>query len=343
MDKSASNRTYRQRNHTPAQLDKQIDWTAIAPEVAVRLKGEPRTKTDKEWRWGSKGSFALYLEQGKFSDYENGVAGGVIDMVQHCEGITNRQEAVQWLRDNDFLPRSGTSPRPRPSKPKPKAASAIANPPPNSGEVDYGLSLWNDARPVPTDNEHPVRRWSNGLLALTTPMPDAIRFHSERCYILCCVTTLENWLNAYPRTPKPQAVHVIAIDPQGTKRYPAKWDGANKRTYGRVHGCGFFLAGNPDSNRFNICEGVKDSLAIFEREAGAVIASLTTFSKLTNHPSLIKHIAERNPVLFPDMDEAGKIATVKLSQALRRAGASVRIRQGADGDDPADSALKENL
>ena len=52
----------------------QIDWNAIAPEVAVRLKGEPRTKSDKEWRWGTKGSFALYLEKGKFSDYENGVA-----------------------------------------------------------------------------------------------------------------------------------------------------------------------------------------------------------------------------------------------------------------------------
>ena len=40
----------------------------------MRLKGEPRTKSDKEWRWGTKGSFALYLEKGKFSDYENGVA-----------------------------------------------------------------------------------------------------------------------------------------------------------------------------------------------------------------------------------------------------------------------------
>ena len=44
-------------------------------------------------------------------------------------------------------------------------------------------------------------------------MPEAIRFHPERCYIVCCVATLENWLNAYPKSPKPQAVHAIAIDP----------------------------------------------------------------------------------------------------------------------------------
>ena len=329
--------------HKPTQLDNQIDWIAIAPDVAVRLKGEPRTKSDTEWRWGKKGSFALYLENGTFCDYEEAVSGGVIDMVTHCEGLANREEAVQWLKVNDYLPRNNTSPRPRVPPPKLKTAPTITKPPHDAGELEYGITLWNDARPVPTDNEHPVRRWSNGLLALTTPMPDAIRFHSERCYILCCVTTLENWLNAYPRTPIPQAVHVIAIDPQGGKRYLAKWDGANKRTYGRVHGCGFFLAGNLESNRFNICEGVKDALAIYEREPGAVIASLTTFSKLTNHNSLLKHIAARNPVLFPDMDEAGKLATEKLTRALRRAGATVKIRLGADGDDPADSALKENL
>ena len=55
MDNSPSSRTYRQRKHTPTDLDKQIDWIAIAPDVAVRLKGEPRTKSDTEWQWGNKG------------------------------------------------------------------------------------------------------------------------------------------------------------------------------------------------------------------------------------------------------------------------------------------------
>ena len=343
MDKSTSNRTYHPLNHSAPQLDNQVDWNAIAPEVALRLKGEPRTKSDKEWRWGTKGSFALYLDNGTFSDYENSVAGGVIDMVEHCEGLGSREEALQWLKDNDFLTGNDTMPTPRLTKPKLKTAPAFRKPPPNQGEVDYGLTLWNDANPVPADNNHPVRRWSRGLLESTTPMPDAIRFHPDRCYIVCCVANLENWLSAFPKTPKPQAVHVIAINPHGTKRYPAKWDGANKRTYGRVYGCGFFLARSPNSDRFNICEGVNDALAIYQRESGAVIATLTTFSKLTNYPSLIKHIAARNPVIFPDMDAAGKTATDKLTRALHRAGATVKIRLGREGDDPADSALKEWL
>ena len=139
MENSASKRTAHRRKHTPTDLDKQIDWNTIAPEVAVRLKGEPRTKSDKEWRWGNKGSFALYLENGTFSDYEEGVAGGVIAMVEHCEGLASREEAVQWLKDNDFLPGNDTSPRPRLPKPKLKTAPAARKPPPDPGQARLRL------------------------------------------------------------------------------------------------------------------------------------------------------------------------------------------------------------
>lgn len=343
MDKSTSNRSHHQRNHSSPHLDNQIDWNAIAPEVAVCLKGEPRTKSDKEWRWGTKGSFALYLENGKFSDYENGVTSGVIAMVKHCEGLGSRDEAVQWLRDNDFLPGRRTSPQPGRTKPQPKAARPIAKPPHNTGQLEYGLTLWNNALPVPAEFEHPVRRWSHGLLPSKMPMPHSVRFHARKRLVVCCVATFDRWIDAFPKIPAPQAVHVIAIGSLGEKRTPERWNTVNKRTYGRVDGCGVFVIGKPDSSNINICEGVNDALAIYEREPGAVIATLTTFSKLTNHPSLIKHIAARNPVIFPDMDEAGKTATGNLTRALRRAGATVKIRLGREGDDPADSALKQWL
>ena len=142
--------------------------------------------------------------------------------------------------------------------------------------------------------------------------------------------------------PCPKLRTLSPSTPQGEKRYPAEWNGDNKRTFGRVNGCGIFLIGDPSGNTINLCEGVADALAIHQREPGTVIASLTTFTKLISHHSLIKHIAARNPVTFPDMDEAGKAATDKLTQALTRAGATVKIRQGTRGDDPADSARKES-
>ena len=324
------------------EYDTQLDWTSIAPEVALRLKGEPRSKSHTEWRWGNKGSFAFYLENGTFRDYEAGVSGGVVAMVSHCEGL-DKQSAIQWLKDSNFLPHNNAPARPRPPIHKPTPAPKPINKPHDHGNLPYGLRLWNEARSVPVQEDHPVRLWSRRLLAPTTPMPRAIRFHRERGFIVGCVTTLANWLESYPETPMPQALHVIAIDSRGKKRFPADWNGDNKRTFGRVEGCGIFVIGNLGDDTINLCEGVADALAIHEREPGAVIASLTTFAKLITHHLLIKHIATRNPVIFPDMDEAGKHSTDNLTQALTRAGATVKIRQGAPGDDPADSAQKERI
>ena len=171
------------------EYDNQIDWGAIAPDVALRLKGEPRTKSHTEWRWGNKGSFAFDPDKGMFRDFEAGVSGGVIDMVSHCEGL-DKQQAIQWLKDNNFLPQNNTATRPRPPIHKPKPTPKPSKMPHDPGNLEYGLRLWNESRPVPIDDNHPARRWCTGLLASTTPVPDAIRFHRERGFIVCCVATL---------------------------------------------------------------------------------------------------------------------------------------------------------
>ena len=152
------------------------------------------------------------------------------------------------------------------------------------------------------------------------------------------------WRTGLTPTPEHPCPKLRTLSPSRRREKsvtPQSGNGDNKRTFGRVNGCGIFLIGDPSGNTINLCEGVADALAIHQREPGTVIASLTTFTKLISHHSLIKHIAARNPVTFPDMDEAGKAATDKLTQALTRAGATVKIRQGTRGDDPADSARKE--
>ena len=156
-----------------------------------------------------------------FRDFEAGVSGGVIDMVSHCEGL-DRQQAIQWLVDNNFLTQNNTATRPRPPIHKPKPTPKLSKKPHDPGNLEYGLRLWNESRPVPIDDNHPARWWSAGLLAPTTPVPDAIRFHRERGFIVCCVATLANWLDAYPGTPVPEAAHVIAIDASGRKALPRR-------------------------------------------------------------------------------------------------------------------------
>ena len=60
-----------------------IDWQRIAPEVARELLGEPKTTTSKEYRWGSKGSLVLNLEDATWYDFENDTGGGIVDLIKH--------------------------------------------------------------------------------------------------------------------------------------------------------------------------------------------------------------------------------------------------------------------
>ena len=60
-----------------------VDWVKIAPEVAKQLLGEPKSISSTEIRWGTHRSMVLNLEKGTFYDFENGVGGGIIDLIKH--------------------------------------------------------------------------------------------------------------------------------------------------------------------------------------------------------------------------------------------------------------------
>ena len=59
-----------------------LDWEKIAPEVAVQILGEPSKKDGSYYRWGSKGSLALNLQQGTFFDFENNIGYGLIEFLK---------------------------------------------------------------------------------------------------------------------------------------------------------------------------------------------------------------------------------------------------------------------
>lgn len=60
-----------------------VDWVKIAPEVAKQLLGEPKSISSTEMRWGTHRSMVLNLEKGTFYDFEDGVGGGIIDLIKH--------------------------------------------------------------------------------------------------------------------------------------------------------------------------------------------------------------------------------------------------------------------
>ena len=66
-----------------------VDWQRIAPEVALQLLGEPRTKRSHEWRYGTHGSLVVNVDAGTWWDFENDKGGGLIDLIKHMNQDVN--------------------------------------------------------------------------------------------------------------------------------------------------------------------------------------------------------------------------------------------------------------
>ena len=86
-----------------------IDWQKIAPEVARELLGEPKTTTSTEYRWGSKGSLVLNLNDATWYDFENDTGGGIVDLIKHLNQDVKGNDGLSDLVDkqvndsNDLL------------------------------------------------------------------------------------------------------------------------------------------------------------------------------------------------------------------------------------------------
>ena len=64
-----------------------MDWAKIAPDISIKVLGEPTKKTSTEYRWGNKQSLRLDLEKGLFMDFENQQGGGVIWFLKDHQGL----------------------------------------------------------------------------------------------------------------------------------------------------------------------------------------------------------------------------------------------------------------
>ena len=64
-----------------------MDWAKIAPDIAIKVLGEPTKKTSTKYSWGNKQSLRLDLEKGLFMDFENQQGGGVIWFLKDHQGL----------------------------------------------------------------------------------------------------------------------------------------------------------------------------------------------------------------------------------------------------------------
>ncbi len=97
--------------------------------VALHLLGEPNAAMSKrsELRFGTRGSLAVDLDKGVWHDHEEGLGGGVLDLINKKTGITTRAGQLSWLEDNGLKKRQSKPVPVRPKAvPKPKIDTTYA-------------------------------------------------------------------------------------------------------------------------------------------------------------------------------------------------------------------------
>ena len=89
--------------------------------VALHLLGSPNAAMSKsnELRFGTHGSLAVDLDKGVWHDHEEGLGGGVLDLINNKTGITSRSGQLNWLERNGLKTQQPTpAPAPAPVRPK---------------------------------------------------------------------------------------------------------------------------------------------------------------------------------------------------------------------------------
>ena len=96
-----------------------VNWPDITHRVALRLFGDPNPRYSSpqngQLRWGTQGSLSIVVpphpDAGVWYDHEAREGGGIIRLLEYGLGL-QREDAIQWLRDEGYL--DGAPPDARP-------------------------------------------------------------------------------------------------------------------------------------------------------------------------------------------------------------------------------------
>lgn len=344
-----SNYSTHPRNNQPPNSNnsQEIDWEELSrkiiEDVSHRLMSHrSHQMIGSSLRFGNNGSFAVDPANGVFYDHEEQVGGGVFQMVMHLRDC-DKHQAYQWLSGNGYL--DGTfNPAPRNTTPHNRTQrNRRSN---TAGDQDWfqeGLKLWQEAKPIPFYQHHPVRRWCirRNLFPGHQVLPPTIRWHEGKGYIITALAPIQDFIDACPEPPEPRQFHLIAINKKGRKRRPFP-DDKDKRTWGRPGATCIAMFGDPNADEIYVAEGVADALAIFSRHRDTpVIATIGGLPKLANCSKSLDWLSDgdkRAITIFPDNDEPGRKGRDALMEAIgRRRGDVCYVENWRDAD-PADAA-----
>lgn len=310
-----------------ARLDdtQEPNWAEIIGPIARELLGDPNKhlSTQKELRFGRKGSLSVDLPKARWFDHEGGEGGGVLDLI--CREIGGDAKAAwQWLADRGYIGAS-VARLPATRKAKPKAAPAPKElDPETAAKSALAARQWAEARPIEgTPAELYLRR--RGL----DRWPASVRW---------CPA-----FQAFPDDPHPRpaivfpvtddAGAVIAVQAVRLTAEGRKIASRAKTSLGPV-GSGFFrlLGRGP----LHICEGPETALSVWLATGAPVFATCGPIAarRIETAPVVPAGLV----VICGDAAAPGSPAACALEKATAAAldrGLSVRVAvpDGAPGTD----------
>ena len=355
-----------------------IDWAGIAPHVAEALLGphNSRLSSRAEWRWGSKGSFRLRLDSGRWTDFEANARGGVLDLVLRETGRTEPADALKWLQEQGFLNQTG------PQTPSETASAATKRPipasthspgpertvPPSKNAPDTlqrARQDWQNSQPIPMDADHPARRWlaARNLWWPELPLPRAVRWlprasrwpqHDHVGAVVSLAAAPRHWQETWSKLPPLECLLYVFVDRDGRPVLdrPEASGGRDKRSRGPQLGTVVVL-GDPrpgDSCGLALAEGLADALALASRGMDTAVQAVGT--------SGLKNLADRETewlsewasvTVWADKDPEGQGARgaaevrLALQRSSRAPPVSAQTVPSADDKDPADAAASAPL
>ena len=344
-------------------------FVSIAPAVCERLLGDPTSRSSREWRWGSKGSFRLTLDTGTWNDFEAGEGGGVLKLVMREERL-DKAGAIEWLEQQGFLRKQDRNP----SYPAPSAQSRSTQSPGRSADQQRNALTpeqrnrqtlsWirSQVLPIADAPEHPVRAWMRrrNLWRAELPLPPSLRWipadapvfrrtHSGAGAIALPLAPIGAWRSSYPDTPSPTAVQLVCIDKDGERADYENSQGrrVDKPKFGNAR-LAVWTVGDIRGDSVTVCEGAADAMALAARNPEPVIATLTTprpASTWKDELSVFDFVT-----LWPDMDEEDEQGRRPGLDSVRALAVARKLdRQAADvigvdiGKDAADAAREAPL
>ena len=283
----------------------------LAEPLLIELFGEPTSKRQREWRWGSRGSRSFNFQKLAFYDYELGDGGSLLDAIRIARSCSF-QDAVAWARRWLDMPPSQGDRRRLPHDIERNEAVVP------SSTAALALNIWNEADVITgTLGEDYLHR--RGLW-----LPDGaeMRFH-PRCPREGSVQPAVIMLMRDIISNEPRAIQRRFLLPDGSKDGPAL-------SLGPTSGTAWKLTPDEDVTLgLGIAEGHADALAAIKDGFSPVWATAGT-GGMAKFPVLggIEALT-----IFRDRGEAGLAAAEQCAARWRDAGREVVIVPPSHGDD----------